>query len=271
MADFGISSWSLHGLLGQVWYEEEGGGQVLQRGVPAGALPLLALPAECARHGINRLEICHFHFPRLDAVYLAELHSAAVSAGVQIDNLLLDSGNLSSLDDDSWHIDLAQAKRWLQIAAAVGAKGVRMDCGVEPAGPETIARAAAALRELADEAAVLGLRISTENFRQTSLEAADLLQILAQADRDIGLCVDYGNAAKTADKYGTLTQLLPHGTSVHAKPDVHDDQIDSADLQCCLELTRAAGFSGPLILIVGETDNEWERALALRAEIAVSF
>ena len=271
MADFGISSWSLHGLLGQVWYEEDGDRQVLQRGEPAGALPLLALPAECARQGITQLEICHFHFPRLDAVYLAELRSAAAVAGVQINNLLLDSGNLANLDDDSWYLDMAQAKRWLQIAAAVGAKGVRIDCGVEPAGPATIARAAAALRELADEAAVLGLRISTENFRQTSLEAADLLQILAQADRDIGLCVDYGNAAKTADKYGTLAQLLPHGTSVHAKPDMPNDQIDTADLKRCLELTQTAGFSGPLILIVGETDKEWERAMALKEEIAVSY
>ncbi len=58
MADFGISSWSLHGLLGQVWYEEDGDRRVLQRGVPVGALPLLALPAECARHGITQLEIC---------------------------------------------------------------------------------------------------------------------------------------------------------------------------------------------------------------------
>ncbi len=75
---------------------------------------------------------------------MAELRSAAIAAGVQINNLLLDSGNLASLDDDCWHSDLAQAKRWLQMAAAVGAKGVRIDCGVEPAGPQTIARAAAA-------------------------------------------------------------------------------------------------------------------------------
>ncbi len=69
----------------------------------------------------------------------------------------------------------------------------------------------------------------------------------------------------------TLTQLLPYGTSVHVKPDMHGDQIDSADLKRCLALTSAAGFNGPLILIVGETDNEWERALALREEIAVSY
>ena len=271
MFTFGISSWSLHGLLGQVWYEAAGDRVVLQRGEPAGALPLLQLPAAVAAHGITQLEICHFHFPQLDAAYLAALRIAMVAAGVQLNNVLLDSGNLSSLDEVSWQADMAQAKRWLQIAAAVGAKGVRIDCGVEPAGPQSIARAATALRELADEAAALGLRLNTENFRQTSQGADELLQILAQADREIGLCVDYGNAAKTADKYGTLAKLLPHGTSVHAKPDMHDGQIDTADLKQCLDLTRKAGFNGPLILIVGETDDEWERAATLRAEIAAGF
>ena len=54
-------------------------------------------------------------------------------------------------------------ERWQRVAAKLGAGGNRIDCGTEPASPESRAHSAASLRELADHGQSLGLTTTTEN------------------------------------------------------------------------------------------------------------
>ena len=67
MIRIATSTWTLHGTLGQVWYEPDGQGGAISKGeVPSNAMPLLDVPAFVAKDGIKVLEIVHFHFPRTD-------------------------------------------------------------------------------------------------------------------------------------------------------------------------------------------------------------
>ncbi len=268
MIELALSTWSVHGALGAVWYEPTAAGQMVNQNPPQPAqLSLLELPAFMAAEGIKVLEICNFHLPSIAADYLAQLRTALEAADVRLVNLLIDTGNLSAADDVQWRRDIEAAQRWQDIAVQLGARGVRLDCGTEAPSPAALSRSCAALRELADYGASIGLATTTENWRQTSVESESLLRILREVERPLKLCVDFGNAAKTADKYATMRALLPHATSLHCKGNFAGAALDVAEFRHSLSLVREAGFAGHVALIYDGTDGEWEKLRALKAHV----
>jgi sugar phosphate isomerase/epimerase len=271
MFSFSTSSWTTHGLLGQVRYQHNiDGTSFLKSGDPAAGMSLLDLPAFIAKDGIPKIEICHFHLPTINSDYVAQLKNALQDAGLTLENILIDRGNLSDPDDATWRAEIELGKMWFRITADLGGNGCRVDCGTEPPTPAAKARSAAALQELADYAVTLGIKLTTENFRQTSVQPDDLLEIISMVDRPLNLCVDFGNANKTSDKFGTLKKLMPLGTSIHCKGEYADGQLDRADLHQALAL-MGADFAGFVTLIVDETEREWEKTLELRDAIDQYF
>ncbi|MXX83532.1 MAG: sugar phosphate isomerase/epimerase [Chloroflexi bacterium] len=268
MIELAISSWTVHGALGAPWYEPDADGRMVNRAESQPAeLSLLDLPAFIADEGIKLLEICNFHLPSLEDSYLARLRANIEAAGVTLVNLLVDTGNLSAADNAIWRRDIEAAKRWQDIAVKLGARGVRLDCGTDAPSPAAIQRSCDSLRELADYGAGLGLHTSTENWRATSVESENLLQILDGVGRPLRLCVDFGNAAKTADKYATLRALLPRATSLHCKGIFNGNALDVAEFKQALALVRAADFRGHIALICDGTEDEWRKALALKDHV----
>ena len=256
-------------MLGKVRYAHSLKGESrLKSGEPADAMPLLDLPTFVAKAGIVQLELCHFHLPSIKSTYLSELKAAIKTAGLTLENILIDRGNLSDPNDAAWKTEIEISKMWFRIAADLGANGCRVDCGTEPPTPAAKARAADALQQLADYAATLQLTLTTENFKATSVHPDHLLDIMKMVDRPINLCVDFGNAAKSGDKFGTLQKLLPLGTSLHCKGEyLPDGKLDQTDFEQSLSFVKAAGFSGFASLIVDEAENEWEKTLELKQEM----
>ena len=268
MIELAISSWTVHGALGAPWYLPDASGTMINTKEPQPAeLTLLELPAFVAADGFKLLEICNFHLPSIADDYLAELRQALEDSGVALVNLLIDTGNLSAADDAAWRADIDAAKGWQDIAVKLGAQGVRLDCGTEAPSPGAIERSVKALRELIDYGASIGLAATTENWRQTSVESENLLQIMGAVDRPLQLCVDFGNAAKTSDKYATMRALLPQASSLHCKGNFAGDTLDVAEFQRSLSLVREANFSGHIALIYDGTDKEWDKVLKLRTHV----
>ncbi len=269
MIQLAISSWTVHGALGQVWYEPDANGVMINKSDEHPAtLTLLDLPAHMANDGISVLEVCNFHLPSIDDAYLTQFKSALDDAGVTLANLLVDTGNLSSLDDEKWRADIEMTKRWQDIASKLGAKGTRIDCGTETPTLETRQRSAEALRELVEYGNSIGIDTTTENWRATSVEPDDLFDIIEHIDRPIKLCVDFGNAEKTADKYGTIERLMPHADSIHCKGHFDGMTLDVDEFHQSLDIIKKHDFSGHISLIDDGTENEWERTLILKDHIA---
>lgn len=256
-------------MLGKVRYAHSLNGESwLKSGNPAEAIPLLDLPAFVAKDGITTLELCHFHLPTIHPDYLSQLKTAIDSAGLTLENILIDRGNLSDPDDEAWEAEIELDKMWFRITAELGGNGCRVDCGTEPPTPAAKARSAEALQQLADYAASLGLTLTTENFKATSVHPEHLLDIIKMVDRPIKLCVDFGNAANSGDKFGTMQKLLPLGTSLHCKGEyLPNGSLDRTDLEQSLKLVKSARFSGFASLIVDETENEWDKTLELKREM----
>jgi len=249
MTRYSISSWSLHGLLG-------------------GGMPLLDLPAQMAEHRIGTLELCHFHLPTTDDSYLAEFQAALSAADIELYSLLIDMGDITSPEPAKRAEDLAGIKRNIEVAAALGAPKVRVSAGQQAPTPEVVALSAAGLADVARFGKTVGVDVITENWQLTSLKPGPLGEILDRCDGLVGLCADTGNA-EGPDKYGTLGALFPRATSVHFKARYSDDgAVDAADVERCFELSKSAGFSGPVSLIYGSTENEWAGVDRLKAALA---
>ena len=268
---YGISSWSVHRLLGEPRYElaDSAGDTLLLRSGGGGgggeaSLSLLDLPAAAAAHGLATLEIVHFHLPSLERAYLADLREAVREAGVELYSVLIDTGDLTHPDPAQRRRDVAVIGRWIEAAAALGAGHVRIDAGLQPPHEEVIELSVAGLRELADVAASLGVGVITENWHATSREPGPLLTILERCEGRVGLCVDFGNAAGPG-KYETLAMLMPRATSIHLKAERDEaGRVDEEDLRRAMAPIHRCRFEGPVSLIHGETREDWAGILDLR-------
>ncbi|MFA9479396.1 sugar phosphate isomerase/epimerase family protein [Phycisphaerales bacterium AB-hyl4] len=268
MLRLSTSSWSLDKTLGSPRYPH---------GLPdtvdtptntpdADALSLLELPAHLAEHGINTLELSHFHLPSREPEDLKPFRTALDQANVELFSILIDAGDITQDDGAALERDVHWISSWLDTASQLGARHARVIAGRAEPAEAIIARSAHHLRVLADYAESINLKLITENWYETASQPETLLEILRQCDNRVGLCVDFGNAdSEGRDKYRTLEVLLPHATSIHAKPRVDAvRQVDRDDLLQCMNLAVAANFTGPISIINTQRDNEWARLDELR-------
>lgn len=220
---------------------------------------LLDLPAEASRRGYQAIEVCHFHFPRTDSAYLAELRATFLAANVRFDTLLLDYGDLTSADERRRAADAEFIRRWIGIAAQAGAKQIRVIAGdAAPTDGAAIAQSAAALAELAGYAATLGVRVITENFKALASTAESCLKLLAQAGDKVGMIDDFGNFKGPA-KYDEIAAIAPRSVSVHAKAAYDDAGLpDVPEFVRCLDAVKATEFAGAYVLIYDGPGDMWE-------------
>ncbi len=257
-----VSTWSLHRLLGPLrwtaWNAATGEHETHIEEQPQ-AHALLELPAEAARRGYRAIEVCHFHFPRTDADYLAELRAAFEAADVSFDTLLLDYGDLTSSDERRRDADAAFIRRWIDIAVQAGARQIRVVAGeASPTDDAAIAQSAQALAELAGYAAPLGVRIITENFKALTSTGDGCLRLLGQTGDTVGMITDFGNFKGPA-KYDEIAAIAPRSVSVHAKAAYDDAGLpDVPEFVRCLEAAKTAAFTGAYVLIYDGPGDMWE-------------
>ncbi|MEK1865511.1 MAG: sugar phosphate isomerase/epimerase, partial [Rhizobium leguminosarum] len=81
---FAVSTWSLHRLLGAVYAYSPDPDKSAAAKEPygPGAAALIDVPAALSARGVNRLEVCSFHLPSLDAAYISELRDAMAASNV---------------------------------------------------------------------------------------------------------------------------------------------------------------------------------------------
>ena len=209
---------------------------------------LLELPAEMVAHGYDCFDLSMLLLPSVDRGYLAEVRAAFEDAQVEIFQLLIDTGEVGSPDPDERQAGIEHTKFFIEVAAQLGATGVRYVPGDSQATPESMPATAAAFRQLYDFAEGFGLKVATENYRVFTTEADNLLRLVELSERDYGWIADTGNP-KGPDKYERLEKLFQGATSMHAWALPKDDGTpDWEEFRHCMKLARAGGFDGPVML-----------------------
>ncbi len=252
-----VSTWSLHRTLGRYVAPDSGAlGGPCRAGAPEpGSLELLELPAALRAHGYDTLQICHFHLPARSPDYLASLRAALQDAGISLDALLIDDGDLT----DQQHADEIEAwmAGWLKDAAVLGATRVRLMVGAAEPTPEVIRESAARLTRLA--AAHPGVRIVIENWTGVLRDAHSVQAVLEATGGAVGLLIDLGNW-RGPDRFAELARIAPLAETCHAKCHFTGSEPDVAEFQRGLLILKDVGYTGPMALIYdGVDDDEWEK------------
>ena len=265
-----VSTWSLHRTLGTpAFYGIDGTIPVESHG--KGAVSLLELPQRLADFGIHTLEICHFHLPTLDPGYLRDLREALEHSGIELFSVLVDDGDIAHPDQAERERSVRWIGQWLDVASQLGARCTRVVAGNAAPTPEALQLGVQGLKTLAEQAQSRGLRLMTENWHNLLSTPQAIHSVFEQMDGKLGLCFDFGNWSGEG-KYAALEQIASYAESCHTK--AHFDapfELDRADYERCLEITRQAHFAGPYTLIyAGPNSDEWA-GLALERDVVQPY
>ena len=235
----GVSTWSLH------------------KSIDAGT-PLMDIPAQTAAHGLSKLEVCHFHFPSTDADYLTQFRGELDKSGVEFYTLLIDEGDLTHPAPAEREKVVAMMQHWIEVAAACGAKRVRVIAGDAAPSEEALRLSETGLNEVVGHADAHGIRVVVENWHPLLDQPAEVVTLLEDMQGRVGLKLDFGNWPGER-KYADLPQIAPLAECTHAKASfASPGEMDRADFTRCLDICRDANFAGPHILIFDSPGDEWE-------------
>jgi hypothetical protein len=212
------------------------------------------VPARLAAHGIQRWRSVHFHVPSRESAYLAELRAALDAAGVELWSVLIDDGDIAHPEHGARDRDWVLG--WIDTAGELGARCVRVIGGKQEPSPDALARSREHLLGLVVEAYLRGVRVMTENWFPLLSSPPPVHALLGGLNDTVGLCLDFGNWGGDT-KYDHLAGIAPLAESCHAKCTYRDGRPDTDDYTRCLEITRAADYSGPYTLVYAEPGDVW--------------
>jgi len=251
-----VSSWSLHKMLGY----SHANGPMGRDNAPAlptwgpGEVKLLDVPRLLHAEGYGRIELCHFHIASLDPVYLEELRSAFKQAGVIIQTLLIDDGDITNPATRAR--DMAWINKWIGAAARLGAVHARAIAGKQKPSPETLALSVSGLNLLYNTAASQNVKLVTENWFDLTATPTEVHHILDRVP-GLGFLADTGNWGGST-KYADLESVFVKAQLCHAKAFFHGSKIDDEEFVKSIRAGEKAGYKGPYTLIFADEGDEWE-------------
>ena len=146
--------------------------------------------------------------------------------------------------------ELAELRKWLDVAQRVGATHVRVFGGAQPPGAtldQAIAFAAETLKRGAEFAGARGLILGVEDDGGITDFAKDTIEIVKRADSPwVGMNLDTGNF-RPPGVYDQIEMSIPHAVSTHIKTEVALDDGRTrgpADLDRVFKMFAARGYRG---------------------------
>lgn len=265
-----VSSWSVHHLLGITY--ANGPGKIstglAEPTFGAGTLAFLDLPAELARRGYNRAEICHFHLSSHEPAYLAKVRDAFRKSGVVIQTLLIDDGDITN--SATRQRDVEWVASWIEAASVLGAENARVIAGKSTPSTGALAMSVDGLKALGKLGRDRKVRIVTENWFDLLSTPAEMHHVLDALDGEIGLLADMGNW-RGATKYDDLRSIFARAELCHAKCGFAAGlAMDSTDYGNCLKAAAEAGYGGPFTLIFDSPGDEW-RGIEMERDFVLNY
>ena len=208
-------------------------------------LTLLDVPAYYReRFGVRRLEFWSHHFESLEQPYLQELRRRVKSAGAELVNVQVDEPyDLASTDEAERQRSLVTVRRWIDAAALLRSRAVRINPG--RAGG-SIEKSIASMTEVNRYCVSKRLPLLTENHFGLEMDPDVHLRIRQAAGPDnIYTDPDFGNYP-VETMWESLAKILPYAWTVSAKAvdfDARGEHV-SYDFDRCVQLCERYGFRG---------------------------
>jgi sugar phosphate isomerase/epimerase len=241
-----VTTWSLHAFFPQT----------KEDGVPGAPLDLRGFAELVAdKYHVHNLELCSTHFESTSAPYLREVKESLKKAHARVVNMPVDyphdwdGKGLCDPDEKQWRWEIAERKKWIDVAAELGSLSIRPNPG-GTAKTTDLSRPIAAYKELGEYGKAKGVKVLIENHGNVAGKAENIVAIIKGAGPEwVGAVPDFGNFAE-ADRFHGLELLFPFASAVcHARFETPggaemNGKLVTFDLSRCMQIAKAAGFKG---------------------------
>jgi sugar phosphate isomerase/epimerase len=218
----------------------------------SGAITLEQAVDFCAELGFDAVDPTGYYFPGHpapppdDYVYAIKLRAfrnglGVSGTGVRNDFTLPDAAKREA--------DVAHVRRWVEVAAKLGAPVLRVFDGKGEtkgvAREQMLEWVSACLRECAAEGARQGVVIAYQNHDELLKAAGEVLALRERVASDwFGLNVDVGSL-RTGDPYDEIARLAPFACTWQIKEALYrGGRAERTDLRRVFGILRAAGYRG---------------------------
>ena len=205
-------------------------------------------PKVAAGYGINCIELVNiFYFTKAnDMDYWEKFKKNCEEAGVTVGLIMCDAlGDLGNADPEARMAAVENHKPWVDVAAFLGAKTIRVNAAGEGTAEEVGANAVDGLSKLGEYAATKGINVVVENHGGYSSDGKWLSGVMTKVGMDnVGTLPDFGNFYEY-DRYQGMEDLMPFAKGVSAKSNVFDAEGNEANMDYLriMKIVKASGFS----------------------------
>ncbi|MEO8019297.1 MAG: TIM barrel protein [Pseudomonadota bacterium] len=208
-------------------------------------LTLLNVPAYYReRFKVRKLEFWSHHFESLEIPYLKKLRGRVHAAGAELIDIQVDGAyDLASTDEAERQRSLALARAWIDAAAFLGSRAIRINPGRTGS---SIENSIASMKEVNLYCISKRLPLLTENHFGLEMDPDIHLRIRdAAGPGNFYTLPDFGNYP-IETMWESLAKILPYAYVVSAKAVDFDAQGAhvSYDFDRCVQLCERAGFKG---------------------------
>ncbi len=259
-----LAQWSLHNsffgdALNGNWQEfgrllKEAPDSLLQ-----GTLKPIDFPAIAKSYGINTIELVNtFYYGKArDMAYWEDFKKRCDDAGVTVGLIMCDAlGDLGNADSVARMQAVENHYPWVDIAAYLGAKTIRVNAAGQGTAEEVAQNAADGLTRLGEYAASKGINVVVENHGGYSSDGSWLAGVMKAVNKEnVGTLPDFGNfciergpdgCVKEYDLYKGIEELMPYAKGVSAKTNDFDAEGNETtkDYARIMKIVKDSGFKG---------------------------
>lgn len=259
-----LAQWSLHNsffgdALNGNWQEfgrllKEAPDSLLQ-----GPLKPIDFPSIAKSYGINTIELVNtFYYGKArDMAYWEDFKKRCDDAGVTVGLIMCDAlGDLGNADSVARMQAVENHYPWVDVAAYLGAKTIRVNAAGQGTAEEVASHAADGLGKLGEYAASKGINVVVENHGGYSSDGSWLAGVMKAVNKEnVGTLPDFGNfciergpdgCVKEYDLYKGIEELMPYAKGVSAKTNDFDAEGNETtkDYARIMKIVKDSGFKG---------------------------
>lgn len=207
----------------------------------------------CSLHKIPAVDITGYYFLGYPEVpgdeYIYAVKRYAHLQGVDISGTGV-RNNFANPDRATREKDVEMVKKWIDVAAKLGAPVIRVFSGTVPEGYENNWKVPAAwmvecLKECAVYGAERGVIIGVQNHGDMLKTADETIQIIKEVNSPwIGVIVDTGNF-KVEDPYKDIEKVIPYAVNFQLKESAFGtNSAVRMDLPRFMKILNKSGYKG---------------------------
>ena len=229
----------------------------------------------CAELGFDAVDPTGYYFPGYPEppaiAYVNAIKRRAFLAGLDISGTGV-RNDFTVPDAAERQRDVVHVRRWLEVAARIGAPTLRVfDGRAEAKGPsreQRLAWVVEALRECAAHASEQGVVLAYQNHDELLKTAAEVLELRERVGSDwFALNVDVGSL-RTGDPYEEIARLAPFACTWQLKERLFRNGVEEkTDLRRVIGIIRDAGYRGYVPIETLGTGDPREKVRAFLDEV----